>query len=397
VKKSHTDIRDLELSALLEITQAINNNLSELDLYRIYRFTLLGDLQVKTFALFVKEMDEWQCKVHFGTMKNLGEFSLPEALFLIQKPVQQAFDDPLADFDLALPIIHKDRLLAIVFTKKSINIQEDLNTTFLRALTNILIVAIENKKLARRQLEQESYRKELEIAKKVQNFLFPKSLPLTSRLKIDAVYLPHQDVGGDYYDYIALEENKFLLCIADVSGKGVPAALLMSNFQASLRTLVRKTQKLDEIIHELNYATFVSSNAENFITFFIAIYDFDTNCLNYANCGHNPSAIFDDGGFKPLSEGTTVLGMFNPLPFLQTMEIYPNGDFLLFGYTDGITETFNLDGDQFGYDRLIDLLTRYQKQALPLLHQHIFTELDAFRKGVPFGDDLTMISCQVNK
>ncbi|MDH5608587.1 MAG: PP2C family protein-serine/threonine phosphatase, partial [Cyclobacteriaceae bacterium] len=267
--------------------------------------------------------------------------------------------------------------------------------TFLRALTNILMVAIENKKLARQQLEQEAYRKEMEIAKKVQNFLFPKSLPNTPRLWIEAVYLPHQDVGGDYYDYIPLTESKFLLCIADVSGKGVPAALLMSNFQASLRTLVRKTHDLKEIIHELNHATYISSNAENFITVFIGIYDFETAGLEYANCGHNPSVLFHDNKMTILEEGTTVLGMFDPLPFIETCLLTDLDDFFFFGYTDGLTETFNASGDQFGFDALIAILETYRNGGMDNLFSFIFGALEDFRSELTYADDITMICCQV--
>src|SRR5690606_29458738 len=105
---------------------------------------------------------------------------------------------------------------------------------FIQALSNIIIVAIENKKLAAKQLAQEAFRKELEIASDVQQYLFPESLPNTDILKVEASYLPHDIVGGDYYDYIPINKDQFLICIADVSGKGIGAALMMSNFQASL-------------------------------------------------------------------------------------------------------------------------------------------------------------------
>ncbi|MEQ8239062.1 MAG: hypothetical protein RIA69_07600, partial [Cyclobacteriaceae bacterium] len=226
------DIRDLELNALLEITQAINNNFSEEDLYKIYRFTLLADLKVKKLALFVKDRS-WKCKVHFGSDHDWNSTELDAKFLTITDTADLNGDcSEYGIFDHVLPVLHKDSLLAILFIGGLPNM-ENANTTFLKALTNIIIVAIENKKLARRQLLQEAHKKEMEIAKKVQNFLFPKTLPNSDRLKIDAIYLPHQDVGGDYYDYLAIDEDKFLICIADVSGKGVPAALLMSNFQAS--------------------------------------------------------------------------------------------------------------------------------------------------------------------
>ena len=233
------DKRDLELNALLEITQAINNNLSESDLYRIYKFTLLADLKVTNLAMFVED-EKWRCEVDFGTSCDWSKVALPVKHMMYKDIVSLDEKDEFSEFSHAFPVNHKNKLLAIVFIGGH---DEGVDITFLKALTNILIVAIENKKLARKQLEQEAYRKELEIAKRVQNFLFPKRLPKSTRLKIDAVYLPHHDIGGDYYDYVSLGENRFMICIADVSGKGVPAALLMSNFQASLRTLVRKPQQ----------------------------------------------------------------------------------------------------------------------------------------------------------
>lgn len=389
------DIRDMELNALLEITQAINNNLPEKDLYKIYRFTLLGDLKVDQLAMYVLN-SHWECMVNFGTGFNSWENTeLPQKYHDLQDAILVEDESPFDQFDLVFPVKHKSRLLAVVFVGGIHKEDQLLDTTFLRALTNILIVAIENKKLARKELERQVYRKELEIAKKVQNFLFPKKLPNTSRLKIDAVYLPHYDVGGDYYDYIPISENKFIICIADVSGKGVPAALLMSNFQASLRALVRKSQDLEEIIEDLNHATVISSNGENFITLFLGLYDFEERTFHYANCGHNPTVIFSQGQMNLLEKGTTVLGMFDPLPFLETEKISGLNEFLFFGYTDGLTETFNTEDEQFGLERLISLLDKFKSENLSILHQHIFKELDSFRKENPFQDDITMISCQV--
>jgi sigma-B regulation protein RsbU (phosphoserine phosphatase) len=390
---STLDIRDLELSALLEITQAINNNLSEDDLYKIYRFTVLADLKVNRMLLYVQGAS-WECKVRFGEESTDQAPDLPERYKDLRDPETGIEGDTFNQYDLVFPVRHKDRLLAVVFVG-GLSGDSAINTTFFRALTNILIVAIENKKLARQQLQQEAYRKELEIAKKVQNFLFPKSLPQSDLLKIEAVYLPHHDVGGDYYDYIKIDENKFVLCIADVSGKGVPAALLMSNFQASLRALLRKTNDLEEVVRELNHATFVSSNAENFITVFIGIYDRAAKIFQYANCGHNPTIIVRPG-YEPLmlETGTTIIGMFDPLPFLNIGEEKDLENFVFFGYTDGLTEACNAIGDQFGFERVVELLNR-PFEDFQELHQRLFTALDKFREGTPYDDDITIMSCQV--
>jgi len=381
------DSRDLQLNALLGITQAINNNLPEEDLLRIYKFTLLGDFKVKRLALFVKKDDSWSNQVSFGTEKNLTARNLGRKFdHLISEQVikDQA---PFEEFHWVVPILHKKQLLALLF------IENVPDTTFVKTLTNIIIVAVENKKLARERMKQEAYQREMQIARKVQNFLFPKVLPNSNRLRVQAIYLPHQNVGGDYYDYIKISEDKFLICIADVSGKGVPAALLMSNFQATLRVLVRKTTSIEEIVAELNRATYRSGNGENFITFFVAIYDADQKKFEFVNCGHNPPYIIRNEELRRLETGTTILGMFEPLPFMESEIIEDLEGFVFFGYTDGLTETFNEEGEPFGEERLEAFITKIPD--LSYLHNNLLQELDAYRGDRPYDDDITVLSCQV--
>ncbi len=387
------DLKDLQLNALLEVTQAINNNLPEEDLLKIYKFTLLADLKIQKLALFTDLDGDWTCRVHFGTAESCEDVSLnPDFLDLKEVEKIEESDKFEGQFQQVFPVYHKEKLLAIVFI--STGEESAVENRFLNALTNLILVAIENKKFSRKQLEQEAYQRELDIAKKVQNFLFPKQLPMAERLQIEAFYLPHQDVGGDYYDYIKIDNDKFLICIADVSGKGVPAALLMSNFQASLRTLVRHSVNLEEIVNELNHTTFRSGNAENFITFFAAIYDYNTKNLEYINCGHNEIVLINNDEIILLNEGTTVLGMFDPLPFIKTETIKGLSDFFIFAYTDGLTETFNEEDEAFEFERL-ETLIKEQLGNLQGLHNRILDELVEFKGERKFNDDITMLSCRV--
>ncbi len=387
------DVKDLQLNALLEVTQAINNNVSEEDLFKIYKFTLLADLKIKKLALFTEQDKSWVCRVHFGTTESI-EHVIQNPKILDLKEEEKINGDSAFErqFQLVFPVYHKEKLLAIVFV--SADQEAVMENRFLSALTNIILVANENKKLVSKQLEQEAYERELEIAKRVQNFLFPKQLPRTEKLRIEAFYLPHQDVGGDYYDYIPIGEDKFLICIADVSGKGVPAALLMSNFQASLRTLVRHSLNLEEIVKELNHTTHISGNAEHFITFFVAIYDFSSSKLEYINCGHNEIILLKNGTTLLLNEGTTVLGMFDPLPFIKTETTENIPDFFLFAYTDGLTETFNEEDKAFEFDRLQSIIED-ELVNLHGLHNTILDKLIDFKGTRNFHDDITMLSCRV--
>jgi phosphoserine phosphatase RsbU/P len=397
------EIKELELNALLEITQAINSNLAEESLYKIYNFTLRSNLNIKKLALFVLDAD-WNCKVHFGTKHHYGKVKLLPEFKTIQDitHLQDFKDCEFTEFDIIIPVAHQHNTLALVFVggldKNDVSYENEDGIRFIQALSNIIIVAIENKKLVAKQLEQEALRKELEIASDVQQFLFPKKLPSTDRLKVEASYLPHDMVGGDYYDYIPINKNQFLICVADVSGKGIPAALMMSNFQASLRTLLRQTPNLTDIVEALNFQVLENTKGEKFITFFAAIYDINLKTMVYVNSGHNPPILCTrKNGIQLLEEGSTVLGAMHPLPFINEGFITDLDDFLIFCYTDGLTETINEEGKEFGSDTLLEYFRKdhvYTKD-LKTIHHDLIVALDLFKGRNGYHDDITILSCRV--
>lgn len=400
--KAQLERKELELNALLEITQSINNNVPEESLYKIFNFTLRANLNIKKLALFVFD-EVWNCKVNFGTQKNFNKLKLDDRFTLIKNVHRMdEFDEcDFHEFDLVIPVSHKSDTLALVFVgglNNNINNERDDSIKFIQALSNIIVVAVENKKLVRKQLTQEAFRKELEIASDVQQFLFPERLPFTERLKMEASYLPHDLVGGDYYDYIPINKNQFLICVADVSGKGIPAALMMSNFQASLRTLLRQTPNLKEIVEALNYQVMENTKGEKFITFFGAIYDISLKTMVYVNAGHNAPILMDKKhGIRLLEEGSTVLGAMNPLPFMNEGFVTDLDDFTLFAYTDGLTETINENNEEFGMESLIDYFEKNADKDIRTIHQDIIVALDGFKGKNAYRDDITMLTCRVQQ
>ncbi len=396
---------ELELNAILEITQAINNNVPEEALYLMYNFTLRGNLHIERLALFVLDT-LWECKVHFGISGSVESIDLnTEELTQIKDitPTKKIKfkNDFFKQFDFLIPVMHKDRVLAYVFVNQYQIGRElykkEIDNRFVQALSNIILVAIENKKLVRKQIRQEAYNKEMEIAQKVQTLLFPQKLPLTEKLKVKATYFPHDLIGGDYYDFIKVDEDKFLVCIADVSGKGIPAALLMSNFQAALRTLIRQTEDLEQIVRELNYSVYQTAQGEHFITFLIAFYNQKSHTLQYINAGHNPAYFYDYEQKQSilLDKGTTILGIFSPLPFLEKTTLSNLNGFFLFAYTDGVTEVENPEGEQFGLERLISFLESRRNKGLSEIHGNLMTRINQFKKTARYNDDITLLSCKV--
>lgn len=393
------NLKKLELDALLEITQAINANLPEDSLYKIFHFTLLANLNVQKHALFVFD-DAWVCKVFHGIKDDLSKVKIPRSILKVKqtrKLEDKEKTKGFEGFDVVIPIRHKDQVLAYVFMSDIEKGDGVVDISFVETLSNIILVAIENKKLARQQLAQEALKKELEIARQVQNLLFPKSLPDSGDVIIKADYFPHRSVGGDYYDYIPIDDNSFFLCIADVSGKGVPAAMIMSNFQASLRTLARQTRDLDEIVQELNYIVRLNANGERFITVFLAVFDLKKKTITYVNAGHNPPYLMNvNGEMETLLTGTTVLGAFEALPFLETGSVTMPENLTLFAFTDGVTETTNALKEEYGEEQLQDILLKYKKENPEVLHKKVMQSLDKFRGEEPYADDITLLTCKVN-
>ncbi|MFN3840731.1 MAG: GAF domain-containing SpoIIE family protein phosphatase [Cyclobacteriaceae bacterium] len=401
--KNRYELKELELNALLEVTQAINSNVPEESLYKIFTFTLRSNLKLKKLALYVLD-DQWACKANFGTHTKFAGIELPDCFRQVREvtPLGKFETTPFSEFDIVLPVAHKSTTLALVFLgddHANNHYEHSEELKFIQALSNIIIVAIENKKLVRKQLQQEAFRKELEIASDVQQFLFPEKLPQTERLKVEASYLPHDMIGGDYYDYIPINKNQFLICVADVSGKGIPAALMMSNFQASLHTLLRQTPNLRDIVEALNYQVLENTKGEKFITFFGAIYDISLKTMVYVNAGHNPPFLLDrKNGIRMLEDGSTVLGAMHPLPFINEGFVTDIDDFLLFCYTDGLTETINEQGVEYGFERLHQYFSdpSITAKSLNKIHQDIIVSLDSFKGRNGYHDDITLLSCKVS-
>ena len=198
-------------------------------------------------------------------------------------------------------------------------------------------------------------------------------------------------MGGDYYDYIPLPDGSFVVAIADVSGKGVPAALLMSNFQATLRTILIKSLDLREAVGILNQQIQNNAQGDHFISAFIAHFCPRERTLTYINCGHNPPVLLHRNHTTQLDTGTTLLGAFPDLPQVDLGQVSKMEEFLLFCYTDGLTETFNPAGEQFGEERLQQQLEALQHHKLAEVHNSLLEAVEKFSEGEAKHDDTTLL------
>lgn len=393
-------LNKFKLNSLLEMTNAINNNSSVPELVKIYEKGVREELNISKLILFTKNVT-WEVLLQYGLGQDYSEID-PEELFQRQKEISLIESDEKASvggFDVLLPVYHKEIPLAFLMIgdvdENEIAISPTIkHLNFIQTLTNILAVAVENKRLVNETLEQERMKKELEVAAELQNMLIPHELPSNEKIELAAKYFPHQEVGGDYYDFIPLGDKGFLSCIADVSGKGVSAAILMSNFQAALRILGENDHRLDQLVHLLNKSVYGSAKGDRFITFFLVRYIYGANKFEYVNAGHNPALLVSKGQVTELKDGSVGLGMLDELPFLNVGEAEVSKEDILVCYTDGLTEIENAAQEEYGTERLGDVVMKHSVLSMAKLNDQIIIDFDAYRGEVERFDDTTLLSCR---
>lgn len=397
VKKRH--LTRLKLNSLLEITKGINKNLGADELYSLYRNVLVNQLGFSVFALFSFK-DKWDCVAEVGAGEAIEKIHPATDLEIYKDVVivDKEAISPISFFDIVIPVFHKENALSYLlvgglsqeyipkFIKKHID--------FLQTLTNIITVANENKKLYKENVKQEAMKRELQLAAELQGMLIPSRFPNNESIEIDALYNSHTEIGGDYYDFFVLPDGEIAFCIADVSGKGIPAAMLMSNFQATLRVLSTFKTSLVEIVLELNRRVMLNAKGDRFITLFIAKYNPTTRALTYINAGHNPPLLLQANQTEQLKFGSIALGMFEELPRVNetTIEIKPES--VIVCYTDGVVELENEENEQFGLPNLANIMLENKLNSMKDLNSVFQFKLEAFRGERDFTDDIAILSCR---
>jgi phosphoserine phosphatase RsbU/P len=356
-----------KLRSLLNITKAINENLTKDELLVRYASILQKDLNIGKLILFKLE-ESWKCILSAGITDN-SQLAIDVENDLLQFEeiafVSSNQSSTLSNYDIIIPIIHNGKPIAFVIIGDIDEEGEGISPTikhlnFIQTISNIIIVAIENIRLFNESLKQEAMKKELELASKMQNMLIPhtSTLPKNDVIWMTAFYHPHLEVGGDYYDYIVLDKDEIGFCISDVSGKGMSAALLMSNFQANLRALFTHDISLLALVEKLNDRVLHAANGEKFITLFIAKYNFKTKELEYINAGHNQPILYQKNKEQLiyLDKGCVGIGMLDEIPLIRKGTIVIEDPTKILCYTDGLVELMDGRGVTFGTSEIEECL-----------------------------------------
>ena len=389
-----------ELNTVFELGRRFVGTLESDEVLRLFAFALMGQLLLTRYLIVLQRPA--------GDVVHAKGISIPDA------PPWQGpeFWERLAELERAVSIdagvepgLAALKLAAIVPIRKddvthgflglgarpSGGGYTDDELAFAAALANQAIVALENAWLIEETLEKRRLEEELAIASNIQSRLFPKHLPAIPGYDVAARSTPTRHVGGDYYDAIDLGDGFVLIAIADVSGKGVPAALLMSNVQASLRALACRGMDLAGNAAKINDIIYANTDFNKYATFFYGILDTASNLLRYTNAGHNPPMLLrSDGVIETLDAGGLPVGLMPGSVYESGETTLHPGDLLVL-YTDGVTEAESSDEEEFGTGRLELLVRETASEAACDVLERIAADVDEFATGMPQADDITML------
>ena len=266
---------------------------------------------------------------------------------------------------------------------------------FLEAISLHVALALENARMHRAMLAQERLERDLALARSIQSSLLPDAPPQLSEFEISVFHRPTQMVGGDYYDFLMLDQDTLLTVVADVEGKGVASALMMSNLQAMLHTLVGHLHSLERLVEAINNLMASEGRQRKFMSMFVAMLDRRHRGLHYINAGHVPPVVVRaNGETESLREGGMVIGVIPGQSYSRGFLRLEKGDVFL-ACTDGITEAMNRAGDEYGLERLTATLSKHRQKRADDIVKGILVEVDEFSRGGTHEDDRVVLILKV--
>ncbi len=293
--------------------------------------------------------------------------------------------------EIVVPMLsHGSVIGAFNLESNRLRAYRDDDLRLLEAFAGQASIAIERAHLYEERHEKHEIEKELRVARTVQSFFTPRKARAAGRFRIGGVNFPSLEVSGDYYDFFPIKDSLIEFAIADVAGKGVPAALIMSGLRASLHTVAPYLSSARQITMKANDILLETVRPQDFVTAFIGVLDSSTGALTYCNAGHEPPILMmPDGSFRKLETGGPILGVFDDIPYVEGRCRLT--DETLLCYTDGATESRNAADEEYGENRLIDALRRSIDLPPSRLCHALFADLKAFVGGAGQGDDVTYL------
>jgi sigma-B regulation protein RsbU (phosphoserine phosphatase) len=393
-----------QLDTLFDLSQEFNRTLDADHAVKLLSFALMGQLLVGRYVFLLCEEGgrlepvasrkaeplDAETRARLGALKRLA---------VIDDEAGEWGELRERGFALALPLRMKEETRGVLLLgprRTGAPFEVD-DIDFLTALGALVLNSVENARGVAALVEKERLEEELRLAREIQERLLPQAVPAFPTLDLAALALPSRFVAGDYFDLMRLDDDRLLFAVADVSGKGMPASLLMANLQACLHVLrgsiadgllglADATARINEVIHH-------NTGMTSFITFFWGVYDRRDGRVHYVNAGHNyPMLARADGAVERLETGGVLLGVLQGMPYAEGTTTLGPGDTLAL-FTDGVTEAWNaLDADdEYGEERLLDRLTACRTESAQTVLDAVREDVRRFTGGGPLDDDLTLV------
>ncbi len=397
------DSRVQRLNSLFELSKEFGLFSENVRVAKLLIYSVIGQFLVSKYAVATFEpgtVEILESKIPVGNFEQLisdEKFkAIDEAIGKekIQKNCPELYE---LGIELIVPMQIQGKTKGLIFLCSRINKLgfSETDIEFIYSVGSLAIISLENNRLFKEALEKQKIEEELEIARDIQKNLLPKKIPDYSNFEIAAFNLSSKQVGGDYFDIISLSEKDFLVAIGDVSGKGVPAALLMANLQAFLRITCKHGMRLTDATSLINDLITENTSDGKFITFFWAIFDNQNKKINYINAGHNLPLLIRKGNIRKLDKGGIIFGVMKTItPYQEETIQLEEGDSIIL-FTDGITEAMNKAGEEFSDEKLEKIAKETSNKSAQEILKSIKKEVQNFSSGTIQSDDITLIVIKI--
>ena len=399
-----------QLNTLFDLSQEFNATVERGRLVKLFSFALMGQMLVGKHLFLLRPQGGSDTDLVVVSSKGIREAEIEQTfieklcnlddLVLLEGERETTGWEGMAKLGLvlSLPLRQQGETGGVLCLGPKMTGQpyQPDEVEFLYSLGNLALVSIQNVDFIEERIEKERLEKEMRMAREIQEGLLPREIPTAPGVEVAALALPSREVGGDYFDVIELHDNRLLVIIADVTGKGVPAALLMSNIQACTHTMLPMDLTLEEATGHMNRVICSNTGYDKFITAFSGIYHVETGAFIYVNAGHEPPVLVrKNGDMEFLDKGGLLLGVMKGMPYERgTIQLEP-GDVVVM-FTDGVTEAMGPDGEEYTDARLQACLAAHHDQSAQALTDLIQADVEAFTGPVAVrSDDRTMIVLKV--
>jgi sigma-B regulation protein RsbU (phosphoserine phosphatase) len=402
--------KTLEMETLLEVEKSLSSSLDINELLELILDSLSKVVRYDAAAIFLVDKTKQEIEhikvrgfdaalepdLHLKIGHGLAGWAAKSQKSIIVPDVRQdqRYIEARVETksEMVVPIISQKRIIGVFnleSNKPSAYTEDDLE--LLEAFAGLAAISLERARQYEEILKKRQLEEELSIAQRIQQSFLPREKPQLAGFDVSGVNIPSEEVGGDYYDFIPIIEHQLGITIGDVSGKGIPAALIMASFRASLIAEIRNNYAIRSIMFKVNNLLYESTASDIYVTAVYGVLDIKNRIFTFSNAGHNaPILRHADGRMEYLTEGGIALGMFENSKYEERALGINPGDVMVF-YTDGVTEAKNEKDEEFGTKRLKQVINDSHRSSAAQIQENIYSAVKDFTAILPRGDDLTVI------